>query len=116
MRMTIIQRDKCAGDEAQQCIARLPTKVDRCGENRSRAADRRHKIAANRCIQIADSGYVYAQTGEGHLWVKRCQRSSKTKLITIRSDNPLYASETGIGDDDIKVIGRVIWVGRHIGG
>ncbi len=63
-----------------------------------------------------DGIYVYSQTGEGHLWVKRCQRSSKTKLITIRSDNPLYASETGIADDDIKVIGRVIWVGRHIGG
>jgi SOS-response transcriptional repressor LexA len=63
-----------------------------------------------------DGIYAYTQADGGELLVKRFQRSAKSKFITIRSDNPRYDIETGISDDDISVIGRVIWIGRHIGG
>lgn len=63
-----------------------------------------------------DGIYVYAQANSHELLVKRFQRSAKSKFITIRSDNPNYDIETGVSDDDISVVGRVIWIGRHLGG
>ncbi len=63
-----------------------------------------------------DGIYVYAQAEGQELFVKRFQRSAKSRFIAIRSDNPSYAIETGVSDEDISVIGRAIWIGRHLGG
>jgi phage repressor protein C with HTH and peptisase S24 domain len=60
--------------------------------------------------------YVIRYNAEDDLRVKRCTRMARTKLINIRSDNASYPAEEGVKDTDIEVIGRVVWLGRNIGG
>lgn len=62
-----------------------------------------------------DGIYVLRVSGD-ELMVKRCMRSARTKLLTIKSDNPVYPTEEGVRDEDIAVEGRVIWLGRNVGG
>lgn len=60
--------------------------------------------------------YVIRYHEQDELRIKRCTRMARTKLLAIRSDNASYPPEEGVRDDDIQVIGRVIWLGRNIGG
>jgi phage repressor protein C with HTH and peptisase S24 domain len=62
-----------------------------------------------------DGIYVLRVQGD-ELLVKRCMRSARTKLLTIKSDNPIYPSEEGVRDEDVEIEGRVIWLGRNLGG
>lgn len=63
-----------------------------------------------------DGIYVFTIAGGEELLVKRLIRSARTKLITIKADNPRYPVEEGVQDEDILVGGRVIWLGRNVGG
>lgn len=57
---------------------------------------------------------VYVINTEGSLQVKRLQFMQKTKLLTIKSDNPQYDTERDVDPKSIDVVGRVIWVGRQM--
>jgi len=50
------------------------------------------------------------------LQVKRVSRHPGNKLLTIKSDNPAYPTYSDIRPEDIDVKGRVIWLGRNVGG
>lgn len=62
-----------------------------------------------------DGIYVLRIQGE-ELMIKRCMRSARTRLLTIKSDNAMFPTEDGVRDEDIQVEGRVIWLGRSVGG
>jgi len=57
---------------------------------------------------------LYVLRREGGLQVKRVTLSWKSGLATIRSDNPSYATETGIDPATLDVRGRVLWIGRRV--
>jgi len=65
--------------------------------------------------QPGDKDGIYAiRTGNG-LQVKRVQVELGKQLVTVLSDNPVYAPQAHLNPDDIHVIGRVIWLGRQVG-
>lgn len=75
-------------------------------------------VLVNRSVrQIGRDGiYVLRYSDWDELRIKRCIRSARTKLLTIKSDNPLYDPEEGVRDEDIAVEGRAVWLSRNIGG
>lgn len=62
-----------------------------------------------------DGIYVLRLDG-GELLIKRCLRSARTRLLSIRSDNPLYPGEDDVRDDDVSIEGRACWLGRNLDG
>ena len=58
---------------------------------------------------------IYVINVEDRLQVKRITMHPKTKLLTVRSDNPKYPSYDDLTTDDLTVVGRVIWLGRSLG-
>jgi phage repressor protein C with HTH and peptisase S24 domain len=60
--------------------------------------------------------YVFRPPEGGEVQVKRIQRNLRTRLLTVASDNPSFPTQEGIEDDDLDLIGRVIWLGRNLGG
>lgn len=62
-----------------------------------------------------DAIYVLRLDG-GELQVKRCTRHPRSKLIRLTSDNSKYEPKDGIRDRDIDIVGRVVWLGRNVGG
>ncbi|MDR3439858.1 S24 family peptidase [Telmatospirillum sp.] len=62
-----------------------------------------------------DGLYVIRFSSEDETMVKRLSRQPGPPTLTIQSDNPRYKTWTGIPDDDVCVIGRVLWLGRNIG-
>lgn len=69
--------------------------------------------SVTRCSR--DGLYVIRLLQEDEVMVKRLARDPKTKTLAIKSDNTEYPSFDGVSDDDISVIGRVIWLGRCVG-
>lgn len=66
----------------------------------------------------SDGIYVIQLIGDAddEIMVKRCQRDAASRTLTIISDNPRYPARSGVQDASLRVIGRVIWLGRNIGG
>lgn len=66
----------------------------------------------------SDGIYViqFAGDGDDEIMVKRCSRDPASRNLTIISDNPRYPARDGVSDASLRVIGRVIWLGRNIGG
>lgn len=60
--------------------------------------------------------YIVQDVDTSELQVKRCSRDPRTGLIDIKSDNPEYPSYQGVREDRFSVHGRVIWLGRNVGG
>lgn len=60
-------------------------------------------------------GSIYALQLNGGLLVKRIQRKLDGSLV-VKSDNARYDTETVSEDkaDQLKIIGRVVWVGRRL--
>lgn len=58
---------------------------------------------------------IYVISVEASLQVKRITMHPKTKLLTVRSDNPKYPSYDDLTVDDLAVVGRVVWLGRSVG-
>lgn len=65
--------------------------------------------------KVGREGIYVIQNVGGETSVKRCQRSIRSGLITVASDNSLYPTEADIPDSSLLIIGRVIWLGRVIG-
>gem|GEM_PF-4691640 len=59
--------------------------------------------------------YAINHPASAELRVARCQRLLKTGKLLVYADNPHSAIfEDNIEDDDITVVGKAIWVGRHL--
>ena len=57
---------------------------------------------------------IYVLRLEGALNVKRLLLEPGRK-VTVRSDNPAYASWPSLDRGEVEVIGRVVWAGRRLG-
>jgi phage repressor protein C with HTH and peptisase S24 domain len=57
---------------------------------------------------------IYVLERDDTLIVKRLALNPSTGLLTISSDNPAYPSWTECPLDSIRVIGRVVWIGRRV--
>lgn len=57
---------------------------------------------------------IYVLERDDALVVKRLALNPSTGLLTISSDNPAYPSWTECPLDSIRVIGRVVWIGRRV--
>ena len=62
-----------------------------------------------------DGLYVIRYNHEDEVMVKRLSRDPRTRTLTVKSDNPDYPTFEGVKDDDLAVIGRVLWLGRNVG-
>jgi phage repressor protein C with HTH and peptisase S24 domain len=67
-------------------------------------------------IRIIGRDAIYVIRLGGELQIKRVSRHPGTKLLTVKSDNPAYPTYADITPADLDVVGRVIWLGRNIGG
>lgn len=57
---------------------------------------------------------IYVIRSDDTLSVKRVSVNPSSGLLTVKSDNPLYETWAGLKQEDISIIGRVIWVGRNL--
>lgn len=46
--------------------------------------------------------------------VKRPSQDPRTRLLTVKGDNPAYPVYDSDRDDDLQISGKVIWLGRKI--
>lgn len=60
-----------------------------------------------------DGIYVLRQGDE--LAVKRISSHPATKMLTIKSDNPIYPVYSDIDPGSLDIVGRVVWLGRNLG-
>jgi SOS-response transcriptional repressor LexA len=65
---------------------------------------------------VRDGIYVLADVDSDQVQVKRISRDPRTRLLTIKSDNPSYESWPDVPDEAVRVEGLVIWLGRNVGG
>lgn len=56
---------------------------------------------------------IFLLNNDGELQVKRVQIDPRTKMLTIRSDNPAYRDWDDVPPHEVDIIGRVFWIGRH---
>lgn len=76
-----------------------------------------HVLMDRRTRRIGRDGiYVLAWAEEDETMVKRAQRDPRNKLITVKSDNPEYQVWPDVPDERLRVFGKVIWLGRNVGG
>lgn len=59
---------------------------------------------------------LYVIAAEHEVQVKRLSRDPRDRSITIRSDNPKAESWTGVPEDQVHVLGRVVWLSRSVEG
>jgi len=57
---------------------------------------------------------LYGFRSEDELQVKRFARNPVTGKLTISSDNPRYPTWNDVAPDSIRIIGRVVWLGRQV--
>ncbi len=57
---------------------------------------------------------LYVLAADHEVQVKRVSRSPLDKSLSISSDNPAAQSWAGVSDENVFVLGRVIWLGRTI--
>lgn len=63
------------------------------------------------CTQ--DGLYAIEYGGAG-AQIKRLTRSPKTNLLSVSSDNTAHPSWHDVGDEEVDIIGRVVWMGRQV--
>lgn len=64
------------------------------------------------CTSLRDG--IYVLRVDDALHVKRLSVHPATKRLTIASDNPAYPSWSDCDPEQVKIIGRVVWIGRQI--
>ena len=57
---------------------------------------------------------LYVFEWDGFINVKRVTVNHATRTVSLRSDNPAHDSWDGVDPDSVRVLGRVIWVGRRV--
>lgn len=72
-------------------------------------------VLVDRSVRRIVKDGIYVLLYDDELLVKRCQRDLSDDGVDIMSDNPRYKSYHITGDERLRVIGRVIWIGRVLG-
>ncbi|MEQ8507422.1 MAG: helix-turn-helix transcriptional regulator [Rhodospirillaceae bacterium] len=74
-------------------------------------------ILVDRAVQQCsrDGLYVIRYQDGDEVMVKRLIRHPSSKLLIVKSDNPNYPSQMSLQDDDLHIVGRVVWLSRSIG-
>lgn len=57
---------------------------------------------------------IYIIDYQGELMVKRLRIDPFRRTVTVSSDNPKYSPLQDLSADDLRVAGRVIWIGRRV--
>ena len=57
---------------------------------------------------------IYVIDWDDLLNVKRVTADPTTQTISISSDNPAYLSKSGVSPEAVRVVGRVVWIGRRV--
>ena len=57
---------------------------------------------------------IYIIDWDGHLNIKRVTANPTTQTVAISSDNRNYQSWEGVRPEALRILGRVIWIGRRI--
>lgn len=57
---------------------------------------------------------IYVFEWDGLLNIKRITADPTSQTISITSDNPAYVSRNNISPEQVRVVGRVIWMGRRV--
>lgn len=74
------------------------------------------QILVDRSVHRVGRDGLYVIAAGEEVQVKRVARDWASKSLTIVSDNPMYPDSTGVQEDDIVVLGRVVWISRNVGG
>lgn len=56
---------------------------------------------------------VYVLRMGGGLAIKRIAYSPESGRISIRSDNPIYPSHDSVSREKVRLVGRIVWIGRR---
>ena len=62
---------------------------------------------------IGADGFYVVSMGDGVV-VKRVSKDFGSRTLNIASDNPLAQTWHGISEDDVYILGRVLWLGRAV--
>jgi phage repressor protein C with HTH and peptisase S24 domain len=73
-------------------------------------------ILVDQSVKRVGRDGLYVLAAGMDVQVKRVSRDWASKTLTISSDNPAYPPSTGVGEDDIAIYGRVVWLSRNLGG
>jgi transcriptional regulator with XRE-family HTH domain len=61
-----------------------------------------------------DGLYIIA-TGE-EVQVKKVSRDFRTKTLVVASDNPAWPTVRDVPEENLPILGRVVWLSRNVGG
>ena len=73
-------------------------------------------VLVDRTVRLVKRDGIYIIRRLDELQVKRVAAHPVSGLLTVKSDNPAYTVWENIRPKDLPVEGRVIWLGRNIGG
>lgn len=72
-----------------------------------------HALIDRSVNRYARDGIYALDLGDG-LQVKRIAMHPTTKRLTVKSDNPEYPTYDGIDPAELRIVGRVLWIGRRV--
>ena len=72
-----------------------------------------HALVDTTQAEIAAEG-VYAIKVGSQVFIKRVLINPSTELVTLKSDNPSCDSWDDIDQDELDVLGRIIWAGCRL--
>lgn len=84
------------------------------GDSMSPTLSEGDHILVDTCETTLKRDGIYVIRNDELLSVKRISVNPSTKLLAIKSDNPLYETWTAVNPKNIHIIGRVIWTGRNL--
>lgn len=73
------------------------------------------QVLIDRTVTKVGRDGIYILALDEDLLVKRCQVDLQTRHIIVKSDNPEYQTMIVTDAEKIRVVGRVIWIGRALG-
>lgn len=73
------------------------------------------QVLVDRTVDMVRKDGIYILEFRGELLVKRCQRNLANGTVRVKSDNPDYDTFDVAEDDMLRVLGRVVWIGRALG-
>lgn len=74
------------------------------------------QILIDRSVRYLGRDGLYVLSADNDTQVKRLSRDPRDRTVTISSDNPKAKSWSGVDEEMVHVLGRVLWLGRKVEG
>lgn len=74
------------------------------------------QILIDRSVRHLGRDGLYVLSADNDTQVKRLSRDPRDRTVTISSDNPKAKSWSGVDEEMVHVLGRVLWLGRKVEG